>query len=140
MDQKQSPDTASIGSTDPEPQASGSADPKPEQSSQDVYWLAQYFTSGKHNVGIAVMGVKYPQHWPKEKAEKAAKEVQAGDRYALRDLPITIKQESNVIKLLPCLFTLLVRLTCTYSNAFIPKSIFVILSYCKFEFFASILW
>ena len=110
MDQKQSPDTVSSASNDPEPQASGSADPKPEESSQEVYWLAQYFTTGRHNVGLVVMGVKYPQHWSKEKAERAAKEVQAGDRYAVSDLPLIIKKESHVINLLPSLFTLLLLL------------------------------
>lgn len=98
---------------EPEPKASGSAGPQAEQS---WYWLAQYFTQGKQNVGLSVMGLKYPQHWPKEKAETAGKEVQDGDKHAVPGWPLIIKQESDVIKLLPRIFTLLPRFTCEITN------------------------
>lgn len=85
------------GGSDPEP---GPSDvPTPEQSSSDGYWLAQYFTKPKQNLGISVMGLKYPLHWPKEKAEKAAREVMAGDKFAY-DIPLSIKKESDLITLL----------------------------------------
>ena len=87
------------GHSDPEPQPSASGVPTPEQSSSHGYWLAQYFTKPKQNLGISVMGLKYPLHWPKEKAENAAREVMAGDKFAY-DIPLSIKKESDLITLL----------------------------------------
>ena len=87
------------GGSDPEPEPSASDVPTPGQSSSDGYWLAQYFTKPKQNLGISVMGLKYPLHWPKEKAENAAKEVMAGDKFAY-DLPLSVKKERDLIKLI----------------------------------------
>ena len=85
------------GESDSEPEASGSAsqDPKPEES----YWLAHYYTRPRSNVGVTIMAIKYPLYWPKERVEQAAREVQAGDKFAVEDAAVVVRQESAVIKL-----------------------------------------
>lgn len=116
MEQKQSTEEVTLGplqavleeeggSSDPEPEASVSGGHAHEETSHEGYWLAHYYTRTRHNIGMNVMAVKYPLHWPKDKAERAAKSVQAGDKYAMPDLPVVIKQESEVIKLLTNLIT-----------------------------------
>ena len=81
-----------LATADDEPQASSSQEPL--QQPQNVYWLAQYFTEEKDN-GIWLMALKYPADWPKEKVEKSAKDVRAGDKYAAKDIPLVIKKVSN---------------------------------------------
>lgn len=83
-------DSESAGSegSDEQPQPSSSHD----EPANNTYWLAQYFTRASSDVGLTVMAVKYPSHWMKDKAEKAAKEVQKGDKYAVKNLPVTVKQ------------------------------------------------
>ena len=61
---------------------------------EDSYWLAQYYTQEKDD-GVWLMAVKYSGHLPKEKVEKAAKEVRARDRYAAKGIPLEIKKVST---------------------------------------------
>ena len=64
------------------------------------YWLAHYFTRGRYG-GMVVMAVKFPPHWPKERAEKAAQDVQRGDKYAIKEFPVVVKK-SEPPKEPPC--------------------------------------
>lgn len=64
------------------------------------YWLAHYFTRGRYG-GMVVMAVKFPPHWPKERAEKAAQDVQKGDKYAIKEFPVVVKK-SEPPKEPPC--------------------------------------
>ena len=77
------------GESDEQPDPSTSHD-EPQQRS--TYWLAQYFTKARYDHGLSVMAVKYPSHWGREKVEKAARDVQKGDKFAVKDLPLTVKQ------------------------------------------------
>ena len=75
-------------------------EPQPSRSRQEsepgpvTYWLAQYFTRVDGG-GLCVTGLRYSHRWPKEKVEKTAKEVQAGDKFAVRDLPVVVKQVTS---------------------------------------------
>ena len=81
---RHSEEEESLDSVPDEPQACSS------RQEPRTYWLAQYFTRANDVVGV--MGLKYPRHWPKEKAEETAKEVQAGDKYAVRNLPVVVRE------------------------------------------------
>ena len=80
--------------SDEQPHPSTSQD-EPQQPTQNTYWLAQYFTRGRYDQGMTVMAVKYPLHWPREKVDKAAQDVRNGDKFAMKDLPLVIKQVTS---------------------------------------------
>ena len=86
------------GESDEQPDPSTSQD-EPQQRSS--YWLAQYFTKARYDLGLSVMAVKYPSHWPREKVEKAARDVQKGDKFAVKDLPLTVKQVTALSEPVP---------------------------------------
>jgi len=83
------------GQEEEDPSLEEARSPISELAAADHYWLVEYFTkSGKDpRLGLALMAVKFPGHLTKEAVKQKGTEIQKGDKFAVRGMPVTVTKK-----------------------------------------------